>query len=267
MMKVRKWALLLVCGWAAACTRTPRSPEQAIQRVDDRVYYPERLGLKRLTAEVDCPYLDEHFQNKVLPDTEAARSLKNFLPLKIRFSWEAKQGGRYEYLSVPEAEKESRAFLDQAFSGTEILVMPPTEAENFRPFNLSFGPWQDKFRIIGVNREPGSDFIQYSVIVDQAFRIVTKQYFSREYVSTTQPTYREENQKLLLTDLVTVQKPETPDPEVVSEAHLTYSQVQGFMLVKSLEYVFKQRSRDQEKVFRGPLLINFRNYSIETEAR
>jgi hypothetical protein len=60
---------------------------------------------------------------------------------------------------------------------------------------------------------------------------------------------------------------------VISEVHLTYQPVQGFWLVKSLNYVFKEklalRGKDQEqtedKVFRGPLLINYSDYQLETK--
>ena len=258
-------SLLALIGLIAACDRAPRAPEEVISRVDSRIYYPQRLGIKRLSAQVRCPHLDEHFQKKMEEISEAAAFLQKMIPLQVRFTWDPKAGGRYEYLSVPEEEKELRSFLDQAFGGTEILVVPPTEAENFRPFNVNFGLWQDKYRLTGINREPESNFTQYSVIADQTFKIIGKQYYTPDYVSTTVPTYREEKHRLLLTDLVTFQKGIKVEKNVNSEVHLTYQQVQGFWLVKSLEYVFKEKTPQGDKVFRGPLLINYTDYQIETK--
>ena len=244
------------------CSRTPSTPEQALARVDARIYYPQRQGIQHFTAAVRCPQLDEHFQKKVEESAEAALYLLEMLPLQIRFGWDAKPGGRYEYRSVPESEQELRAFLDGAFAGTEILVVPPTEEDNFKSFNVSFGPWEEKYRLIGVNQDPHSDFTQYTVITDKTFQIVSKQYYGRDFISTAVPTYREENHQLLLTDLSTLRKGTPNNDQVVSEVHLTYQSVQGFWLVQSLEYVFKERRPEGDKTFRGPLTIVFSDYRI-----
>jgi len=254
--------LLFLGLFFSGCSRMPSTPEQAVARVDARIYYPQREGIHDLTAAVRCPHLDEHFQKKAEESADAALYLLEMLPLQIRFVWDVKEGGRYEYLSVPESEKELRAFLDKAFGGTEILVVPPTEEENFQPFNVGFGPWEDKYRLIGINKDSQSDFTKYAVIVDKTFKIVSKQYYSRDFVSTTVPSYREEGHHLLLTDLITLQKGTTLEQQVVSEVHLRYQQVQGCWLVQSLEYVFKERSKEGDKTFRGPLAINFSDYRI-----
>lgn len=269
-MRGKRAALVALLSGVLIGGCNPRTPAQALRKVDSRLYYPQRLGLRKLTAKVDCPHLDEHFTKKSRERADSAAYLQPMLPLRIQFSWDPESGGRYDYQSVPPSEKELRNFLDLAFKGTEILVVPPTEVENFRSFDATFGPWQENYRIIGVNREPHSEFTQYSVVVDRNFKVISRQYFAKDYVSTTVPTYREEGGQWLVTDLVTHQLGTTTDKHVISEVHLTYQQVQGLWLVKSLEYVFREKmkvkdenNQDQERVFKGPLVIVYSDYQIE----
>lgn len=247
---------------SGGCSRRPATPEQAIARVDARIYYPQRQGLRHLSARVHCPQLDDYLQKQVESDAEAAAYFQGMMPLEIRFVWEPVRGGRYEYRNVPESETEFRAFLDRIFRGTEILVVPPTEAENFQPFHVNFSRWDGKYRLLGVNKNPEADFTQYTVETDKNFQIVRKQYFSRSFVSTSFPSYREENHYWLLTALNTVQKGDGEEPEVLSEVKLNYQQTQGYWLVQKLEYVFKQKSPEGERPFRGPWTIVFSDYQL-----
>ncbi len=254
----KAWCFLVLLLLSAGLSCKRESPEEFLSRVDARIYYPQIHGLKSLSAEVESPYIRTMFERVSQDDEELLKRL-NQLEIRINYYWQESRGSRFVITGFPGDLKSLEGSVKQVFDGTEVLINPTPERVTFSQFLPELSREDDKLLITGVNKDPMKPFFKYSLTLDSDLRILSRRYYTTSYTSITFPAYIVKEGQFLLTYLKTDQ--EMKGGEIYSsEVKLEYTKENGIFLVKTIEYLFVDKTLAKTMV--GPVKLIFHNHRV-----
>ena len=254
---MKKMMLILAVAWFWGCA--PKDPREVIRRVDGRIYYPQEAGMKSLSCRAQSPYIKEMFDalKKGKPEY---REVLDRLQVETRFYWEQSHGPRFVIEGLPKELPKLRAAVAKVFLGTDILIVPSTEKEQFEQFTLSLGKVKQGLLLIGVNPKPEEELQKYELTVAQRkYQVRERKYYSRTSISTSRPVYGEWKGKRCLTRIDTVTD-NFGSADRSSKVELEYQEVEGYRLVKKIRYSFS-KSQSGEVVV-GPVEVDLSDCQI-----
>jgi hypothetical protein len=258
MVMRKAWFFLAFLLLSAGFSCKEKSPEEFLRRVDAQIYYPHVHGLKSLSADVETPYIQTMFERVSQGHRELLDRL-NQLEIKITYYWQEGRGSRFVITGFPPELKELKDSIKQVFDGTEVLINPYPERVTFSDFLPELSREKDKIIIMGVNKNPMEPFLQYSLTLDRDLRIISKKYYTTGYTSIAFPAYIVKEGQFLLTYLKTDQEMNAGE-SYSSEVKLEYTKKDGIYLVKTIEYLFVNKSLN--KIMVGPVKIIFHNHQV-----
>jgi len=258
MLNMKKWlwfAALLIS--AAGCT--PSDPKEVLKRVDDRIYYPEQSGLKSLSCRVSSPYIGEMF-SRLAQQVPGSREMLDALKVETYFYWRAGYGSKFVIAGIPDSLPDLRNSVSEVFQGTEILIMPSTEQEQFSSFNLSLQKENGKLTVVGKNPDPQSDFVQYDLMVKPRSWLITgRKFYSKGSVSDSRPYFEVWKGKCCMTRIETVHE-EGSEASFRSLVEMEYQEAGGYRLLKKMTYTYTKLSTGDKMI--GPVELDFSDYKI-----
>jgi len=253
------WTLILVYS----CT--PKDPAEVLKRVDAKIYYPDQTGMSSLSCQVQTPYVAEMF-DRLDKDVPGSAKILNQLKVEIVYYWGKDKGGKYFIIGVPAELSALLTSIKEVVSGTDILIMPPTEQKQFEPFKLSLQKDQQKLVLVGVNQDQNSEFREYHLTVNpRGWMILERKFVGKRFVSNSTLAFEDWKGKRFPVKIETVQEITEKDqskeePEFRSLVEISYQEVDGYRLVKNLTYRFTKLDTGEKVI--GPVELNFENCKI-----
>jgi len=255
--KMKRCLIFLIIILIFSCT--PRDPEKVLQLVDEKIYYPSRAGLKSLICQANSPYIDEMFSRLKAQYPESNKILDQIKP-EVKFYWRKGYGSQFEVRGIPAQLSALRSSVLQVFKGTDILIVPPTEAKQFEGLHLSLKKEKGKIEIMGTNPFPKKELYQYNLVVEpDSWLIVERKFFGKDFISYSRPHYQLWKGKRYPTRIDTLQDREEGE-DFKSWVKLEYQEIEGFWLVKKLTYKFELAEGGARVV--GPVEINLADCQI-----
>jgi len=257
---MRKILIILLPLLLFSCE--PRSAEEFLSKVDKKIYYPQQKGLSSLECKVYSPYIDEMF-TRVGAENESYKRILERINLEVIFYWKKGYDATFVISGLPKEIPALHSPIWNVFKGTDILIIPATQKEQFADFELSMKKEQDKVIIVGINKDPKSDFKQYEILVDPGkFIILEQKYYGPNFTSYTKPEFKRWKRKLYLTKIDTLQQnQQSPDFKISVE--VKYQNLEGFWLVKSI--IYKSEIADTGERISGPVEILFDDCKVNKE--
>jgi len=247
---MKKCLILAVVFLIFSCT--PRDPKEVLRRVDEKIYYPSQAGLKSLICQVSSPYIEEMFERLRSEEPRGEKFLSK-IKVEVKFYWRKGYGSQFEVRGIPAQLSALRSSVLQVFKGTDILIIPPTETEQFEGFHLSLKKEKGKIEIMGTNPSPEKGLYQYNLVVEPgSWLIVERRFFGKGFISYSRPHYQLWKGKRYLVRIDTLQDREEGE-DFRSWVKLEYQEIEGFWLVKKLTYKFEVASTGERVV--GPVEI------------
>jgi|GEM_PF-1333657 len=249
--------LALVGGFLAGCLqKPPTDPKEALKRVDERIYYQSQNGLKSLSCQVSSPYIEEMLE-KLEEDIPGIEQILDRVRVETRFYWKSGEGAKFVIKNLPEELPALRDSVKQVFQGTEILIVPPSEAKQFEEFHLSMKNLGARIEITGDNFDPKAEFQQYVLVVNpKNWKILEKKFKGRDFISYSKPEYKSYKGKWYLSRMDTLQdKTGSGQPNFQMLVELSYQEQEKFLLLKELSYKITVAKTGERVV--GPVQLVF----------
>jgi len=254
-MKDIIWAL----GLALIFSCTHRNPEEIIKLVDEQIYYPQKQGLNSLICDVHSPYIDEMF-SRLKESYKGSEKILNQLDVKIEFYWRKGYGSQYVIRGIPRQLSNLRTSIKEVFKGTDILIIPPTEQEQFRGYKSTLSKKRGKIEIIGEDPNPKSELRKYCIVVEpKSWLIVQRKFYTKKFISYSTPRFALWKGKRYTTRIDTIQHIEGSE-DFRSWVKLEYQELGGFWLVSKITYKFELAPSGKRVA--GPVEIDFTNCRI-----
>lgn len=255
MQKYLILAALVVLS--AGCT--PNDPREVLKRVDERIYYPQRSGLQSLSCKVSSPYIGEMFE-RLAEQVPESKEMLDSLKIETFFYWRSGYGSKFVIGGIPDALPDLRTTVSEVFQGTEILIIPPTEQEQFSNFHTTLQKPGGNLLVVGKNPDLQSDFVQYDLMVKPRSWLITgRKFYGKGFVSDSKPYFESWKGKRYMTRIETVNE-QGSEASFRNLVEMEYQEVEGFWLLKKMTYTYT-RLRTGEKMI-GPVELNFSNYRI-----
>lgn len=236
------------------CACAPKDPKEVLARVDERIYYPQNDGLTGLFCQVDSPYIREMF-DRIKQEYPASKEFLDQLEVEVRFYWKKGAGARFVIKGLPKEPPALRESVWHIFKGTDILVIPPTEQEQFEGLLVSLKKTKGKLELLGINPDPKSDLRQYDlVLAPRKWLPVLRRFYGNGYVSFSRLEYQIWRGKRSLVKIDTF-KDTDADTDFQTQVELEYQEIKGFRLVKRIFY--QTGMAKTGNIFVGPIELIF----------
>ncbi len=235
--------LLHATGHAALDFKTP---DALIETLDERYYYPQRQGLKKLSVRVDWEQLDTVTGN--------GRYLKN---PPARFTWERFDGGVRRVIELEESAFEissqrKREVLNMLEHYKELIV-PKTLGEKVAAYQGSLKQTRRKNVVMEFRSPSPGDAVQkYEMLVDLDRLSIPRLRITQRNAPAqvkSRLSYTDKDGKWLIAE--SRAQFTMGELEYTEISEFTYRRVDNFWLVKKLVQTVKQEERTlQSLVFR-----------------
>jgi hypothetical protein len=150
--------------------------------------------------------------------------------------------------------------VTEVYKGTEILIIPPTEKEQFSDFTISMVKENGKLNLTGKNKNPGAEFAQYDLIVDpKKWLVVERRYHGKNFVSSSISQFENFKGKRYPVKIETVNN-EDAAASFKSLVEMEYQEIEGYWLVKKITYRFDKLNTGEK--ITGPVELDFSDCRI-----
>lgn len=230
---MRKFLILILLAGFSGCG--PKDPGEVLARVDSRIYYPQEEGLTGLFCQVQSPSIEEMFR-KVETEYPAGRGFLSQIKVETRFYWKRGAGARFVIKGLPEQPSSLRDSVWHFFWGTDLLMIPPKEEDQFKGMSVSLKRDKGKLELIGVNPDSKAELKQYALVVKPwGWAPLERIYRAGNYTSYSRPGYQFRTRKRYPVTIETTKKMDS-GMELKSRLEIEYQDLQGFLLVKRVRY-------------------------------
>ncbi len=254
---MKKIIIALAVLWICGCT--PKDPKEVIARVDGKIYYPQQAGMKSLRCRAQSPYLKEMFDALKKAKPEHGEVLDR-LQVETRFYWAQSYGPRFVIEGLPKQLPQLRNLIGKVFSGTDILIVPATEKDQFDNFTLSLSKVKEGLLLTGTNPNAEEELQKYELkVTKRKYLVLERKYYSQEGISYSRPGYEVWKGKRYPTRIETLMD-NLRGNDLSSKVELEYSEVDGYWLVKKIRYTFS-RVPGGERVL-GPVEVSLSDCKI-----
>jgi len=232
----------------------PREPKEVLSRVDKKIYYPQREGLSGLFCQVESPYIDEMF-NRIEQSMPQSKVILDQIKIQVRFYWKNGMGARFVIIGIPKELPALQDSVARIFKGTEILVVPPTELEQFEGLSVSMKKNDDNLELIGVNPDPKAELKEYHLLINPwKYLPLERRFVGEGYVSYSKLFYKTRKGHRYLTRIETLQDL-NQGADFKNLVELDYKEQNGFWLVSRM--VYKTIVAETGKPVVGPVELIF----------